>query len=74
MHKYEHARVDTPAAAEIYELGMCSVLPTDFVPVLRSDAFVCPVLYYAYKYVLVILNFDSTRGICTTGYVWLSVL
>lgn len=48
MHKYEHACVRTPAAAEIYELGMCSVLPTDFAPVLKSEAFVCPVLYYAY--------------------------
>lgn len=46
MHKYEHACVHTPAAAETYELGMCAVLPTDFVPVLKS---VCPMLYYAYK-------------------------
>lgn len=49
MHKYEHACVHTPAASQIYELGMCSVLPRDFVPVLKSDTFVCPVLYYAYK-------------------------
>lgn len=33
MHKYEHACVYTPAAAEIYELEMCAVLPTDLVPV-----------------------------------------
>lgn len=49
MHKYEHTCMHTPRAAEIYELGMCSVLPADFVPLLKSDVFVCPVLYYAYK-------------------------
>lgn len=49
MHRYEHECVHAPAAAEVYELGMCSVLPTDFVPVLKRDGFVCPVLYYAYK-------------------------
>lgn len=49
MHRYEHECVHAPAAAEVYELGMCSVLPTNFVPVLKRDGFVCPVLYYAYK-------------------------
>lgn len=49
MHKYERECGHAPAAAEIHELGMCSVLPTDFVPVLKRDGFVCPVLHYAYK-------------------------
>lgn len=45
MHKYVHA----PDAAEVCELGMCSVLPIDFILVLKRDGFVCPVLHYAYK-------------------------
>lgn len=46
---YEHECVHAPAAAEVYELGMGSVLPTAFVPALKKDGFVGPVLHYAYK-------------------------
>lgn len=49
MCKYEHECVHAPTAAEVCELEMCSILPTDFVPVLKRDGFVCPVLHYAYK-------------------------
>jgi len=45
MQKYEHACVRTPAAAKVCKLGLCSVLPTDFVSALKSNVFVCPVLY-----------------------------
>lgn len=46
---YEHECVHAPAAAKVYELGMSSVLPTAFVPVLKRDCFVGPVLHYASK-------------------------
>lgn len=74
MYKYEHASPYPPAAAEIYELGMCSALSKDLyqsgkVMFLYAQCFIMHT-----KYILVKLNFDTKRSVCMTGYGWLSVL